>query len=138
MNIPKVLVYTSTDGLRQNSIPTAISVLVSEGVRWGVEFDFTEDKALSNDNHLRQYDALMFISVSALDEQGERAFHRYIQSGGNFVGVHASTCALYNSSVYNATIGAQFEWHPVIKNATFLRSNTNHPATANIRHCQYP
>ncbi|OCF77321.1 hypothetical protein I204_01308 [Kwoniella mangroviensis CBS 8886] len=57
----------------------------------------------------------------SLDEQGERAFHRYIQSGGNFVGVHASTCALYNSSVYNATIGD-------ILTIKYQSS----------RHCQYP
>ncbi|WWD03658.1 hypothetical protein V865_001713 [Kwoniella europaea PYCC6329] len=134
MNIPKVLVYTYTDGFRHDSIPTAISVLVNAGVRWGMEFDFTENKSIFNDDYLKQYDALMFISVTgdALDGQGEQAFHRYIQSGGNFVGVHASTCALYNSSVYNATIGSQFEWHPVIQDATFVRSNISHPATANV------
>ncbi|WVW86186.1 hypothetical protein I302_108227 [Kwoniella bestiolae CBS 10118] len=132
VNIPRVLVYTNTDGFRHDSIPTAISVLAGREVRWGVGFDFTEDKSLFTDEHLKKYDALMFISVTgeALDEQGEQTFHRYMQSGGNFVGVHASTCALYNSTVYNATIGSQFEWHPVIQDATFIRTNETHPAVA--------
>ncbi|WRT70211.1 uncharacterized protein IL334_007206 [Kwoniella shivajii] len=135
INIPKVLVYTYTDGFRHDSIPTAISMLNQEKDNWGVKFDFTEDRnAFRDDNYLKQYDALMFIHATGevLDQQGQEAFQRYLQSGGNFIGVHAAVCGMYNSSVYKSTIGALFEWHPVIQEATFKRENTTHPATANV------
>ncbi|WWC91703.1 uncharacterized protein L201_006649 [Kwoniella dendrophila CBS 6074] len=134
INTPKILVYTYTDGFRHDSIPTAIEVLSREKVNWGLDFDFTENKTLFNEEYLKEYDALMFISVTgeAFGREGEKAFQKYLQSGGNFIGVHAATCALYNSSIYQATIGALFEWHPVIQEATFLREIVTHPATANL------
>ncbi|WVR00165.1 hypothetical protein IAU59_007307 [Kwoniella sp. CBS 9459] len=133
-NIPKILVYTYTDGYRHDSIPTAIEALAKGKKRWGVEFEFEEDKGRFTDEGLQWYDAIMFISVTgeALDEEGQKAFQRYLQNGGNFIGVHAATVALPQSDMYKQSIGALFEWHPVLQDATFKKEGVSHPATAHI------
>ncbi|OCF38101.1 hypothetical protein I316_00325 [Kwoniella heveanensis BCC8398] len=135
-NIPKILVYTYTDGYRHDSIPTAIEALAKGKERWGVEFEFEfeEDKGRFTDEGLQWYDAIMFVSVTgeALDDEGEKAFQRYLQKGGNFIGVHAATVALPQSDMYKQSIGALFEWHPVLQDATFKKEGDSHPATAHI------
>ncbi|OCF44643.1 hypothetical protein I317_01530 [Kwoniella heveanensis CBS 569] len=135
-NIPKILVYTYTDGYRHDSIPTAIEALAKGKERWGVEFEFEfeEDKGRFTDEGLQWYDAIMFVSVTgeALDNEGQKAFQRYLQKGGNFIGVHAATVALPQSDMYKQSIGALFEWHPVLQDATFKKEGDSHPATAHI------
>lgn len=131
---PKVLVYTATRGYRHDSIPTAIEVMGEAQGNWGVEFSFTEDRAQFSRDNLAQYDCIMFVSTSedVLDESGLDAFQNYMQSGGNFVGVHSASACLQTSSFFNQTVGAIFDYHPDIQEATFIPLDKSHPATANL------
>ena len=41
-----------------------------------------------------------------LDDSGTAAFQRYLDSGGNFIGIHAAADCLVNTSFYGREVGA--------------------------------
>ena len=49
----------------------------------------------SKTNHLR----------AVLDASGTAAFQRYLDSGGNFIGIHAAADCLVNTSFYGREVG---------------------------------
>ncbi|OCF61285.1 glycosyl-hydrolase [Kwoniella mangroviensis CBS 10435] len=131
---PKVLVYTATAGYRHDSIPTAIEVLDDNAQKYGVEFTFSEDKSLFTEENLATYDGVMFVSNSdeVLDSSGQAALQKFFQSGGVYTGVHAASACLFNDTNYQQAVGALFDYHPPIQDATFTRLNDSHPATADV------
>ncbi|KAJ9115111.1 hypothetical protein QFC22_005441 [Naganishia vaughanmartiniae] len=141
---PRVLVYTATFGYRHDSIPTAIEVLRQHGPQYNVSFDFTEDPKEFTQDNLANYDGVLFVSTSeeVLDETGKAAFQDWLQKGGVFAGAHSASACLYNTSFFNATVGALFDYHPDLQSAlkakvfnpikTFLPVNKTHPATAHL------
>ncbi|WWC64586.1 uncharacterized protein I303_107197 [Kwoniella dejecticola CBS 10117] len=131
---PKVLVYTATAGYRHDSIPTAIQVLGDNAQKYGVEFTFSEDKSLFTNESLSGFDGVMFVSNSdeVLDDSGQAALQQFFQSGGVYTGVHAASACLFNDENYQQAVGALFDYHPPIQDATFTRVNSTHPATANV------
>ena len=64
MSPPNVLVFTGTTGYRHDSIPTSIRVLAAQAERYNVSFDFSEDTAKFNDDVLKMFDAVMFVSAT--------------------------------------------------------------------------
>jgi len=96
------------------------------------EFDNTEDQTQFNDQVLVEYDLLVFLDNTGevLDDAGKAAFQRYLDLGGNFVGIHASSDCLRNTSFYGKEIGAFFDYHPVLQNATVDVVEKSHPSTS--------
>ncbi|ORY33428.1 trehalose utilization-domain-containing protein [Naematelia encephala] len=132
--IPRVLVYTATKGYRHDSIPTAIQVLGQQASSYNVSFDFTEDETKFTVDNLSQYDGVMFVSNSdqVLDDDGEAALQTFFQSGGVYTGVHSASACLFNDTTYAQAVGALFDYHPQLQNATFERLNDSFPATAHL------
>jgi hypothetical protein len=64
VSIPNVLVFTGTTGFRHDSIPTAIRVLTTQADRYKVHFEFTEDPDKFNNDTLKTFDAVMFVSAT--------------------------------------------------------------------------
>ncbi|WVR07679.1 hypothetical protein IAU60_004721 [Kwoniella sp. DSM 27419] len=131
---PKVLVYTATAGYRHDSIPTAIQVLGDNASKYGVEFTFSEDRAMFTNETLSGFDGVMFVSNSdeVLDESGQAALKTFFQSGGVYTGVHAASACLFNDDNYLQAVGAYFDYHPDLQTATFERLNDTHPSTVNV------
>jgi hypothetical protein len=121
----RVLIYSATTGFRHDSIPTAIESLKSKSALADVIFDATEDRAQFRDSILNRYDAVMFLSntgegmfsvdlarhstliaLLVLDNAGKVAFQKYLNSGGNFVGVHSASDCLVNTTFFGREIGA--------------------------------
>jgi len=129
---PRVLVYSATAGYRHESIPVAIDSFKRLGPQYNIEFDFTEDKTWFNDTGLSVYDCILFLSNSdeVLDEPGKEAFDRYLENGGNFVGVHAASACLFTTQFFGNELGAWFDYHPDIQNATIVVLDPTHPSTA--------
>jgi hypothetical protein len=139
---PRVLVYTATFGYRHDSIPTAIEVLRQQGPQYNVSFDFIEDPKQFTQDTLANYDGVLFVSTSeegehlfcfidqvypeinllyclllVLDETGKAAFQDWLQKGGVFAGAHSASACLFNTSFFNATVGALFDYHPDLQSA---------------------
>ncbi|KAJ6570190.1 ThuA-like domain-containing protein [Mycena vulgaris] len=120
----RVLVYTATKGFRHDSIPTAIEALNKQAKLVNVT-QFTNQ-------NLARYDAIMFLSTTGevLDDSGKAAFQNYLNLGGNFVGVHSSSDSLVNTTFFGNELGAFFDYHPVLQNATVDVVGASHPSTS--------
>ncbi|KIK62521.1 hypothetical protein GYMLUDRAFT_260249 [Collybiopsis luxurians FD-317 M1] len=128
----KILIYSATADFRHDSIPTAIQALQSKGPSIDVQFDNTEDMNQFSDQILAQYDALLFLDNTGevLDDAGKVAFQKYLDLGGNFVAIHAASDCLRNTTFYGHEVGAFFDYHPALQNATVDVIDSSHPSTS--------
>ncbi|PBL03766.1 class I glutamine amidotransferase-like protein [Armillaria gallica] len=130
----RALVYTATAGFRHDSIPTAIQALQARGSAVNVDFVNTEDKGVFTDQGLEGYDIVIFLSTTGevLDDTGKTAFQNYLNNGGNFVGIHSSSDTLNTTAFYGKELGAYFDYHPELQNATIVVLDASHPSTENL------
>ncbi|KAL5485924.1 hypothetical protein ACEPAI_6967 [Sanghuangporus weigelae] len=132
----RILLYTATADFRHDSIPTAIQVLqnqsISNGGSFNLRFDATEDRTRFTDDNLAGYDAVMFVSTTGevLDASGKTALRNYLDKGGNFIAVHSASDTLRNDSWFGEEVGAFFDYHPVLQNATVDVLDPSHPSTS--------
>ncbi|HEA22295.1 MAG TPA: PKD domain-containing protein [Pricia antarctica] len=127
---PKVLVFSKTMGFKHASIPAGIAAIQKLGAENGFEVDTTKNAELFDEDNLKQYSAVIFLSttMNVLDAKQEAAFERYIQSGGGYAGIHAATDTEYDWGWYTKLVGAQFQSHPrgtpeadfIIKDKNFI------------------
>src|SRR5829696_5162428 len=88
----KILVFSKTAGYRHESIPDGKLALIELGKNNEFEVDTTEDASLFNEDNLKKYKAVVFLSttMNVLDPVQQADFKRFIESGGGFVGIHAA------------------------------------------------
>tara|TARA_R110002049_G_scaffold309284_1_gene520083 strand:- start:2177 stop:5089 length:2913 start_codon:yes stop_codon:yes gene_type:complete len=119
-------------GFKHGSIPKGIAAIQKLGTKNGFEVDTTKNAELFNENNLKMYSAIIFLSTTGniLDAKQEAAFERYIQAGGGFVGIHAAADTEYDWGWYNKLVGAQFSSHPAgTPEANFIIKDKNFSAT---------
>jgi cytochrome c len=128
---PRVLIFSKTAGFKHASIPVGIAAIQKLGAENGFEVDTTKNADQFNDENLKKYSAVVFLSTTGnvLDYRQEAAFERYIQSGGGFVGVHAATDTEYDWGWYGRLVGAYFVSHPKPQQAKFIIKDKNFIAT---------
>ena len=117
---PRLLVFIKTSGYRHASIPNGIAAIQKLALENGYDVDTTENAAIFNEDSLKKYAAVVFMSTTGnvLDYRQRTAFERYIQAGGGFVGVHSATDTEYDWGWYGRLVGNYFIDHPGI-NDTF-------------------
>ncbi|KAG9051077.1 hypothetical protein FS837_012585 [Tulasnella sp. UAMH 9824] len=119
----KVLIFSATNGYRHDSIPDAINALTAAGPSHNIEFDPTEDSTAFTDANLANYDAILFLMVTdvspndIINQEQQAAFQNYLNSGGNFVGIHSASDCLHDATFYQREIGAYFWDHPTLSEA---------------------
>src|SRR6478735_2557263 len=113
---PRVLIFSKTAGFKHASIPAGIAAIQKLGAENGFEVDTTKNAELFNEENLKKYAAVIFLSTTGdvLNYKQEAAFERYIQSGGGYLGVHAATDTEYDWGWYGRLAGAYFYDHPGI------------------------
>lgn len=137
LGAPRVLVFSKTQGWYHESIPTGISAIQKMGAKNGFVVDTTKNAAYFSDDSLKNYGAVIFLSTTldVLDAGQEKAFERYIQSGGGFVGIHAAADTEYDWPWYNKLVGAYFLNHPNdpnVRQAIIEVKDTTHLATKGL------
>ncbi len=132
-----VLVFHKIDpikGFFHNSIPDGLTALEALGLEHGFTVASTNDSRIFNDADLAQFSAVVFFQthqeVMNLDEQA--AFERYIHNGNGFVGIHLASGTEYNWPWYGGLVGARFNFHPEIQQATVNIEDPDHPSTMNL------
>jgi cytochrome c len=127
----KVLVFSKTTGFRHGSIAAGIKAVEKLGAENGFSVEATEDASYFREERLQSYSAIIFMNTTGdiLDEVQQADFERYIQAGGGFVGVHAATDTEYDWPWYNKLVGAYFNGHPKIQDATLHVIEKNHQST---------
>ena len=131
---PRVLVFSATKGFRHSSITPGKLALLKLGRENGMVIDTTENSADINEENLRQYAALVFLSTTGdvLNERQQADMERYIQAGGGFVGIHAATDCEYGWPWYGKLVGAYFKSHPATQPAKINVIDKTHPSTRHL------
>lgn len=116
---PKILVFSKTTGYHHASIVTGIAAIQKLGMGNGFDVDTTANAAIFNDDSLKKYAAVVFLSTTGdlLDYRQEAGFERYIQSGGGYVGIHAAADGEYDWGWYGRLVGGYFFDHPGINDS---------------------
>jgi len=129
-----VLVFSKTAGFRHDSIPAGIAAIRQLGQQNGFTVDATEDAAAFTDTNLARYQAVVWLSTTGdvLDATQQSAFERYIHAGGGYAGVHAAADTEYDWAWYGRLVGAYFNSHPAIQQATVKVEDHSHPSTASL------
>lgn len=128
---PRILVFTKTAGFHHDSIPDGIKC-VREIVGGDLDVDQTADSALFTSENLAKYRAVVFLSTTGdvLNDAQQKAFEKFIESGGGFAGVHAASDTEHDWPWYDQMIGAHFSGHPAIQSATVIVEDRTHVSTA--------
>ncbi|TFK98685.1 trehalose utilization-domain-containing protein [Pterulicium gracile] len=131
---PNVLIFTATTGFRHDSIPVAVEALQQQAERANVNWTHTEDSSHFNDGALEAYDGVVFLSASGevFNDQQKAAFQSWLNKGGNFVGIHSATDCLLKTDFYRREIGAYFDYHPDIQEASVNVIDPGHPSTDHL------
>ena len=111
---PKVLVFTKTQGFHHESIPAGSAAILKLGRENNFAVDTTSDASKITEASLSKYSAVIFLNTTGymLNNYQQADLERYMQAGGNFVGVHAAADAEYDWLWYGRLVGAYFDSHP--------------------------
>ena len=127
----KVLIFSKTKGFRHKSIEYGREVIAEMCLENDIAVDSTENSALFNTKHLKQYNALIFLNTTGdlFNDKEQKALVKYIRDGGGFVGIHAATDAEYDWEWYGKMVGGYFKSHPRQQNAKVNIINKDHAST---------
>lgn len=130
----KALIFSKTAGFRHTSIRSGIVAIQQLGRANSFTVDATEDARRFTDASLSRYDVVIWLSTTGnvLNAKQQRAFERYIQAGGVYVGVHAAADTEYDWPWYGRLVGTYFKSHPAIQQATVNVVNSTHPSTVDL------
>jgi cytochrome c len=128
---PRVLVFTKTAGFHHSSIPVGSAAIIKLGKENNFTVDTTSDASKITEANLSKYSAVVFLHTTGymLNNFQQADLERYMQAGGNFVGVHAAADAEYDWFWYGRLVGAYFDSHPEQQEATLKVIDKNHPST---------
>ncbi|MDB2384960.1 ThuA domain-containing protein [Polaribacter sp.] len=135
-----VLVFTKTAGYRHKSIETGKQAFKKWATAENWKISFTENEQDLNDEKLKNIDVVVFMNTTenVFDEKSKKAFKKYIQNGGGFVGLHGASDTEFEWEWYTNMIGAQFRDHPKIQKAKLLVNTAeNHPAIKHLEETFY-
>jgi cytochrome c len=134
--LQNVLVFTRTTGFRHGSIEPGVQALQRLGQENGFAVERTEDPADFTDERLARYDVVVWLNTDSevMNENGRRAFERYIRAGGGWVGVHAASATEQGWAWYGQLIGggAFFRGHPAVQPAQVNVEIADHPSTQHL------
>lgn len=116
----KVLIFSKTAAFRHNSIEGGVTSLKALLESKGIQVDTTEHADYFTEDSLKRYAAVVFLNTTGniLNSYQQADFERYIQAGGGFVGIHSATDTEYHWPWYNQLVGAYFDDHPAIQEAS--------------------
>ncbi|WP_316753109.1 ThuA domain-containing protein [Pedobacter gandavensis] len=131
---PRILVFSKTQGFRHSAIEVGKAAIMKLGKENGFLVDTTENAAYFNNDGLKKYAAVVFLSTTGdiFNPAQKASFEKYIQAGGGFVGVHAATDTEYGWPWYGKLVGAYFVSHPKQQMATLNVIDRSHISTKHL------
>jgi type 1 glutamine amidotransferase len=136
-NKVKVLVYTKNGkGYIHDNIANSVQAIQALGKQYGFTVDSSEDPAKFTDENLKQYDVLVFSNTNndVFDTDAQRvALMRYIQAGGNFVGLHSACGTERSWRWFKNLLGGTFFWHEPGQSFTVNVLDSKNPSLAHLK-----
>jgi cytochrome c len=130
-----VLVFSKTAGFRHGSIESGQDMFRDLASEMKFSVDFSEDAELFTQDQLAKYNVIVFLSTTGdiLNPAQQRELERFMEAGGNWLGIHAAADTEYEWPWYNDLVGAYFQSHPRgTPEATILVDRHDHPATEHL------
>lgn len=133
-----VLIFSKTNGFRHESIEPGIEALKKVGKEKGWDVRTTENGAFFNDDYLNRFKTVVFLSTTGdvLTSAQEKAFEKFIENGGGYVGIHAASDTEYGWDWYDHMLGTHFRDHPLYPehtpNAAVITDVRDHPTTKHL------
>lgn len=129
-----VLIYTSPDRWHDKTIPVAMTEFNKMAEKHTFGLDWTQQPSNFNDENLKKYDAIVFFHSRGyeLSEEQMQSFRKFIQGGGGFVGIHASSAAHRQTDWYKKLVGRMLKDHPEEQTAVMRVVDKNFPATMHL------
>lgn len=126
-----VLVFSKTADYRHASIEDGKKAILKLGERNRFAVDTTEDASVFTLRELQKYKVVVFLNNSGnmLNKKQQSAFEQYIEKGGAFVGIHGAAAAEYDWRWYGDLLGAFFDKHPKVQQATVKIKDKEHIST---------
>jgi type 1 glutamine amidotransferase len=135
-NKVKILVYTKNGkGYIHDNIAKSVEAIQALGKQYGFTVDASDDPSKFTDENLKQYDALVFSNTNndVFDTDAQRvALMRYIQSGGNFVGLHSACGTERSWTWFKNLLGGTFFWHEPGQSFTVNILDAKNPALSHL------
>lgn len=127
-----ILVFSKHTKYYHESIPAGIKAIQKLGKDHGFKVDTTTDATKFNDDNLKKYSALVFLSNSGdlLDTTQKISFIRYIEAGGGYLGIHGASTAEKSWPWYGKLVGAVFSDHPEPQIGTIIIQDRANPLTS--------
>lgn len=121
--------FHKTTGFRHDSIPAGIAAITELGQQHGYSVTATDDASVFTESVLASYDVIIFLSTTGdiLDGEQEHAMERFIGAGSGFVGIHSAADTEYGWPWYGGLVGAYFDSHPALQQATVRLEESEHP-----------
>ena len=133
----KVLVFHKHVSYYHESIPAGVAAIQKLSKEMDLGVDTTTNASFFNEKTLKNYAAIIFLNNAdntgtLLNPEQEKAFEKYIKSGGGFVGIHAASDAEYEWEWYGKLVGGYFTNHPEIQPALLYVTDTSHVAVKHL------
>lgn len=126
-----VLVYSHTNGFRHAAIPDGVEAFRSLGKTHGWTVEATDDSTVFRPDRLAEVNVVVFLNTTgdAVGPEGQKALRAFVEDGGGYVGVHSAADTEYGWSWYGRLVGANFEGHPRVQEATVCVEDAEHSST---------
>ena len=131
----KILVFSKINRYYHESIPAGQAAFQQIGKEMNLHVDTTSDSKYFNEDSLKQYAAVIFLSTSGnnlLDTSNKADFERYIQAGGGFMGIHGAAATEYGWEWYGKLLGAVFDGHPEPQDGVINVNIRKDPSTRHL------
>ena len=127
-----VLVFSKTAAFRHNSISTGLKMMSDLALERKWTLTATENAELFTPEFLKNFDVAVFLNTTGdvLNDQQQKAFEDFMNTGKGFVGIHAASDCEYDWAWYGRLVGGYFRTHPNGQAGTLILENTDHPAMA--------
>ena len=124
-----VLLFTATQGFHHASQLEGVQAMRQLADKHSFSADWQEDPKVFNDDNLKQFQAIIFLSTAGdiLNPEQKAAMERFIKSGKGFVGVHSASDTEYKWAWYTKLVGRSFHIHPQIQTAELQVLNRKFP-----------
>jgi len=115
----KVLLITTTNGWRHESVHAGVIAIQQLGVKNFFDVVYFDDPGSFTDKFLEQFQAVIFLCTTGniFDSAQQRVMERFIQSGKGYVGIHSASDTEYDWDWYTKLVGRMFYIHPPIQTA---------------------
>ena len=139
---PRILLFDKINGFRDSpSVAAANTAFTAMAERKGWALVSTDKGGAFTPSVLRKFDAVIWNNISGdvLTLSQRRAFQRWLERGGAFIGVHgtAGDPAYFWDWYVDTLIGGRFAGHPRAKqfqDARVVVEASNHPAARGLPH----